>query len=248
MTLAVIFGSLLAVALWEFCLPRRRRSFRRCGGGSAISASGFSVWSSPRSSLRRRTRFRPQLETALGIAFPSWPIRDALVSFVVGFLLLDLMQYGLHRCQHAVPFLWRFHALHHSDPDVDVTTSVRHHPIEYLLASAVLLAGSAGARHPCDRRAEPRAGRFRRRRRHARQHQPAGMAGALVAAGGDHARLAPRPPLDRIRSRRTANYGAVFRSGIGCSEPTLGSAARNATASCLAYASCRGAIASSHPR
>jgi hypothetical protein len=35
-----------------------------------------------------------------------------------------------------VPFLWRLHALHHSDPDVDVTTSVRHHPIEYLIASA----------------------------------------------------------------------------------------------------------------
>jgi sterol desaturase/sphingolipid hydroxylase (fatty acid hydroxylase superfamily) len=33
--------------------------------------------------------------------------------------------------------LWRFHALHHSDPDVDVTTAVRHHPVEYLLASAV---------------------------------------------------------------------------------------------------------------
>ncbi len=36
-----------------------------------------------------------------------------------------------------MPLFWRFHALHHSDPDVDVTTSVRHHPVEYVLASAV---------------------------------------------------------------------------------------------------------------
>jgi sterol desaturase/sphingolipid hydroxylase (fatty acid hydroxylase superfamily) len=43
----------------------------------------------------------------------------------------------VHRCEHAVPFFWRFHALHHSDPDVDVTTSVRHHPVEYVLGSAV---------------------------------------------------------------------------------------------------------------
>jgi sterol desaturase/sphingolipid hydroxylase (fatty acid hydroxylase superfamily) len=43
----------------------------------------------------------------------------------------------MHRCQHAVPFLWRLHAMHHSDPDVDVTTSVRHHPIEYLIAAAL---------------------------------------------------------------------------------------------------------------
>jgi sterol desaturase/sphingolipid hydroxylase (fatty acid hydroxylase superfamily) len=59
------------------------------------------------------------------------------VWFVVGFLLLDLLQYAVHRCQHAVPFLWRLHALHHSDPDVDVTTSVRHHPIEYLIATGI---------------------------------------------------------------------------------------------------------------
>ena len=54
---------------------------------------------------------------------------------MAAFLLLDFLNYAVHRGQHAVPFLWRFHALHHSDPDVDVTTSVRHHPIEYLLAT-----------------------------------------------------------------------------------------------------------------
>jgi sterol desaturase/sphingolipid hydroxylase (fatty acid hydroxylase superfamily) len=59
------------------------------------------------------------------------------LSFVAGFLLLDLLRYAVHRCEHAVPLFWRFHALHHSDPDVDVTTSVRHHPVEYVLASAV---------------------------------------------------------------------------------------------------------------
>jgi sterol desaturase/sphingolipid hydroxylase (fatty acid hydroxylase superfamily) len=72
----------------------------------------------------------------LGVHFASWPIADLDLSLVAGFLLLDLLRYLVHRCEHAVPFLWRFHALHHSDPDVDVTTSVRHHPVEYLLASA----------------------------------------------------------------------------------------------------------------
>jgi len=51
--------------------------------------------------------------------------------------VLDLLLYGVHRLMHAVPFLWRFHALHHSDPDFDVTTSVRQHPGEYMLTSAV---------------------------------------------------------------------------------------------------------------
>jgi sterol desaturase/sphingolipid hydroxylase (fatty acid hydroxylase superfamily) len=80
---------------------------------------------------------RPRIEALSGLPLPSWPIADAGLSFVAGFLLLDLMRYAVHRCEHAVPLFWRFHALHHSDPDVDVTTSVRHHPIEYVAASAV---------------------------------------------------------------------------------------------------------------
>jgi len=77
------------------------------------------------------------LEALFGTHLPSWPIANTGLSLVAGFLLLDLLRYLLHRCEHAVPIFWRFHALHHSDPDVDVTTSVRHHPLEYLLASAV---------------------------------------------------------------------------------------------------------------
>jgi sterol desaturase/sphingolipid hydroxylase (fatty acid hydroxylase superfamily) len=85
--------------------------------------------------LRPAGQLPPQLEAALGMALPSWPIDNQWASFVAAFLLLDFLHYATHRCQHAVPFLWRFHALHHSDPDVDVTTSVRHHPIEYLMAA-----------------------------------------------------------------------------------------------------------------
>jgi sterol desaturase/sphingolipid hydroxylase (fatty acid hydroxylase superfamily) len=136
-TLAVVLGSLLLVALVELCQPRRRREFpalrRRLGNLGFwllnLLLAGF-VFAPPGT-------FRPQLEAALGVVLPAWPIADAALSFVAGLLLLDLMRYAVHRCKHAVPFFWRLHALHHSDPDVDVTTSVRHHPIEYLLGSAV---------------------------------------------------------------------------------------------------------------
>ena len=135
--LAVVFGSLLAVGLWEFCRPRRRREFpalrRRLGNIGCwvlnLVLAGL-IFEPP-------VRFRSELEAVAGISFPSWPIANAALSLVVGFLLLDLIRYAVHRCEHAVPFLWRFHALHHSDPDVDVTTAVRHHPIEYLLGSTV---------------------------------------------------------------------------------------------------------------
>jgi sterol desaturase/sphingolipid hydroxylase (fatty acid hydroxylase superfamily) len=133
----VLLGSLLAVALWEFCRPRRQRAFpalrRRLGN------IGFWVFNLVLAGFTfgPAARFRPQLEAVLGIGLPSWPIPDAALSFVAGFLLLDLLRYLVHRCKHAVPFFWRFHALHHSDPDVDVTTSVRLHPIEHLFSSGV---------------------------------------------------------------------------------------------------------------
>ena len=136
LTTIVIFGSLLAVALWEFCRPRRQREFpalRRRLGNLGIWLVNLVLASF---TFAPTDTFRTQLEAALGVALPSWPIANHWSSFVTAFLLLDFLIYAVHRCQHAVPFLWRFHALHHSDPDVDVTTSVRHHPIEYLLAAA----------------------------------------------------------------------------------------------------------------
>jgi sterol desaturase/sphingolipid hydroxylase (fatty acid hydroxylase superfamily) len=133
----VVFGSLLVVALWEFYRPRRRREFpalrRRCGNiGFWILNLFLTAFLIPPAAL-----VRPRIEALSGLAFPPWPIADAGLGFVAGFLLLDLLRYLVHRCKHAVPFFWRFHALHHSDPDVDVTTSVRVHPIEHLLASGV---------------------------------------------------------------------------------------------------------------
>jgi sterol desaturase/sphingolipid hydroxylase (fatty acid hydroxylase superfamily) len=135
LSLVVILGSLLLVAGWELCRPRRQREFpvlRRRLGNLGIWLLNIILAAF---TFAPPGTFRPQLEAALGVPLPSWPIADQWLSFVAAFLLLDFMNYAVHRCQHAVPFLWRFHAMHHSDPDVDVTTSVRHHPIEYLLAT-----------------------------------------------------------------------------------------------------------------
>ena len=59
---------------------------------------------------------------------------------VASFLLLDLATYLIHRVEHALFPLWRLHAVHHADVDVDASTAVRHHPIEAILNGIVLLA------------------------------------------------------------------------------------------------------------
>jgi sterol desaturase/sphingolipid hydroxylase (fatty acid hydroxylase superfamily) len=39
--------------------------------------------------------------------------------------------------------LWRLHRVHHADPDFDVTTGARFHPVEILLSMAIKLAAIA---------------------------------------------------------------------------------------------------------
>jgi len=52
-------------------------------------------------------------------------------------LVLDLLQYWTHRTFHSYFALWRVHEVHHSDPDYDVSTSARFHPLEVLLPQAL---------------------------------------------------------------------------------------------------------------
>jgi sterol desaturase/sphingolipid hydroxylase (fatty acid hydroxylase superfamily) len=47
-------------------------------------------------------------------------------------VILDLMIYIQHVVLHRIPFFWRFHIVHHSDLDLDVSSGFRFHPIEIL--------------------------------------------------------------------------------------------------------------------
>lgn len=59
---------------------------------------------------------------------------DPAFAAVLGFLLLDLAIYGQHVLFHKIPLLWRIHAVHHADRDLDVTSGLRFHPLEALLS------------------------------------------------------------------------------------------------------------------
>src|SRR5262249_13041964 len=57
---------------------------------------------------------------------------------VVAIAGLDALAYAQHRLLHRVDVLWRFHAVHHSDPEIDFTTTFRHHPVEAIFNSVVI--------------------------------------------------------------------------------------------------------------
>ena len=53
---------------------------------------------------------------------------------VVGLLLMDFFgAYLAHYVEHRVPFLWRFHLIHHTDTYIDTTSGNRHHPGESVI-------------------------------------------------------------------------------------------------------------------
>jgi sterol desaturase/sphingolipid hydroxylase (fatty acid hydroxylase superfamily) len=69
-----------------------------------------------------------------------WFSLPPLAAALIAIALLDFAFYAAHWSWHKVPALWRFHAVHHSDPALDVTTSIRQHPVEGLMRYAALAA------------------------------------------------------------------------------------------------------------
>lgn len=136
-TLAVAF--LVALWTWETFFPLvvgRRWQWRHCGRNVTIAllntvvlavvfgaaTVGVAAWAAER-----------QLGLLNWLTVP-WPWR--LLAAVV---LLDGWLYAWHRLNHQVPLLWRFHRMHHSDADMDVTTATRFHLGEHLGAATLRL-------------------------------------------------------------------------------------------------------------
>jgi sterol desaturase/sphingolipid hydroxylase (fatty acid hydroxylase superfamily) len=68
------------------------------------------------------------------VALPIW------AAFAASLLLLDATIYAQHWAMHRSPILWRLHRVHHTDRDVDVTTSLRFHPGEIALSMGLKMA------------------------------------------------------------------------------------------------------------
>jgi sterol desaturase/sphingolipid hydroxylase (fatty acid hydroxylase superfamily) len=63
-----------------------------------------------------------------------------LVQFVAIMFLTDFVQYWVHRAFHRIPWLWHFHAVHHSAQSMDWMAGARMHFLEILcLRSATII-------------------------------------------------------------------------------------------------------------
>jgi hypothetical protein len=129
-------GAFAALAVWETLLPRKKlvasTPWRWLGNVTLAAAAqllyfGLVPVGSVISAIVARN-------AELGLLNHSeMPIA---VQAVIGILALDFTRYLQHRLFHAVGPLWRIHQIHHSDVDMDLTTGVRHHPLESVVSAA----------------------------------------------------------------------------------------------------------------
>ena len=136
---AAFLGVFALVALWEAKAPRRVQRFQR--GERWPHNLGLLALDGLLLRLlapRRADRVWPSPREAHGLG-PTAFARDPYL--VDGCSLpssrLDLAIYFQHVLFHAVPALWRLHRVHHSDPEFDVTTGTRFHPLEIVLSIGI---------------------------------------------------------------------------------------------------------------
>ncbi len=138
--LGFFFGVFIIMAIWEIAVPRRQLIVPKLLRWSNNLALVFL------NSLILRLLFPA---AAVGMAFfvseQGWGIFNYYsvafpVTVIASVIIMDAMIYLQHVMVHAVPVLWRLHRVHHADPDIDVTTGARFHPLEIILSMLIKFA------------------------------------------------------------------------------------------------------------
>lgn len=142
-----IFLLLFLLERWHPLRQPRRELRRRLGTNFLVTALAFVVNASVvQPAAQGAIAWTAQQPFGL---VPFLPV-PAVVRGAIAFLLLDLSFYYWHRLNHRSSFLWRFHNVHHLDPDLDVSTGFRFHFVEILLSAGfrVLQVGLIGVSLP----------------------------------------------------------------------------------------------------
>jgi sterol desaturase/sphingolipid hydroxylase (fatty acid hydroxylase superfamily) len=145
---AVFLAVFAALALWERLAPARasrlsRRQRWSANLGLAVLNTLVVRLAVPGSAIALAALASQEgwgLFNRLGL--PAWAAIPGAV------VLLDLTIYLQHVLFHSVPLLARLHAVHHADPDFDLTTGIRFHPVEIALSALLKLAAVAALGAP----------------------------------------------------------------------------------------------------
>jgi sterol desaturase/sphingolipid hydroxylase (fatty acid hydroxylase superfamily) len=135
--LGFFLGILLLIASWEVLSPRRQlrysRRFRWLNNLGLVVLNTILL----RLVFPTATVGMALLANERGWGFLSLLDLPLWLALVVSLVILDFMIWLQHVTVHAIPVLWRLHRVHHADPDYDVTTGLRFHPLEILLSMVI---------------------------------------------------------------------------------------------------------------
>ena len=136
----IFFGMLIMMGLFEIVAPRRKRLLPRLlrwSNNLALLVLNIVIarWLFPLAAVG----------VAAYVASNGWGLMNVYeipftLAIVLSVIALDFIIYLQHVLVHAVPALWRLHRVHHADPDLDVTSGLRFHPIEIILSLLIKFA------------------------------------------------------------------------------------------------------------
>lgn len=143
--LIIAFGILLVAERKRQLRKRNQPQIKRGIINSIVAIPSFSLLrlvfipAMVKLALHNRT-----LKLGLNYQYNANPLLKGIITF----LALDYTNYLWHILNHKIPLLWRFHVVHHSDPDLDITTAFRFHFGEligsvFFRGAAVLLTGAS---------------------------------------------------------------------------------------------------------
>jgi len=138
--LTAFFGIFIIMALWELIAPRRQ-----------LIISKLLRWSNNLALVFLNSFILRLLFPAAAVGMATFASEQGwglfnyfetplLVAAIISVIVMDAIIYLQHVMVHAVPALWRLHRVHHADPDFDVTTGARFHPIEIILSMLIKFA------------------------------------------------------------------------------------------------------------
>ncbi len=79
-------------------------------------------------------------EALIPVAFREYVARQPLwLQVTVVILIADLCFYAMHRLFHTLPWLWRFHAVHHSIEELDWLAAHRVHPVDQIMTKGATI-------------------------------------------------------------------------------------------------------------
>ena len=134
-TAAILGGLFLVLFGWERHSPLR--TARTALARRLFVNVGISAWALGTAALIVDPVAVTALQQILAREFGllHWVELPAAAQFVVGFVLMDIAFYYWHVANHRIRLLWRFHNVHHIDPDLDVSTAFRFHLGEVALSA-----------------------------------------------------------------------------------------------------------------